>query len=79
VRATRGATGGLRLAREAADVTLLEIVEAIQGRMTIAVCTNDPAWCARTGRCSTHGVWEQADTLVRDLLASKTLAGLATR
>jgi Rrf2 family protein len=79
VAATRGTAGGLCLARPAADITLLQIVEAIQGRMTIAVCTNEPAWCARSGRCSTHGVWEEADAAVRGLLARKTLAGLATR
>lgn len=79
VSATRGATGGLCLAQAPEDITLLQIVETMQGRMTIAVCTNDPEWCVRSGRCSTHGVWVEADAAVRGLLERKTLAGLATR
>jgi Rrf2 family protein len=77
VIATRGSAGGLCLARPADEITLLDIVESMQGRLSVAVCANDPAWCARSGGCGTHGVWKQADELVRGLLGSKTLAGLA--
>jgi Rrf2 family protein len=76
VRVTRGASGGMCLARPATEITVLDVVESIQGRLSISVCANDPGWCARSGGCGTHGVWLKADQLVRDLLASRTLAGL---
>jgi Rrf2 family protein len=76
VTVTRGASGGMCLARPAAEITLLDVVESIQGQLSISVCANDPEWCARSGGCATHGVWLQADKLVRDLLAGRTLAGL---
>jgi Rrf2 family protein len=75
ITVTRGVAGGMCLARPATEITLLEVVESIQGRLSISVCANDPEWCAQSGKCATHGVWLQADKLVRDLLASRTLAG----
>jgi len=76
VSATRGAAGGLCLARPASGITLLEVVEATQGPPSIAVCVNHPEWCDRSGSCAVHSVWQEADALVRDHLGSRTLAGL---
>lgn len=79
VQATRGVRGGLCLARPASAVTLLEVVEATQGTPSIAVCSNNPEWCVRSGSCAVHSVWQEADALVRDHLASRTLEGLISK
>lgn len=78
VESVRGAAGGLVLARPAAQVTLLDIVEAIEGRVSLNVCTADPAWCARMGSCPVHPVWKGANAVLREYLGSKTLEGLAS-
>jgi Rrf2 family protein len=78
VSAVRGVAGGLCLARPTADITLLQIIEATQGDLSISVCANDPAWCERSGACRAHQVWRGADALLNEYLGSKTLAGLVS-
>jgi Rrf2 family protein len=72
----RGAAGGLTLARPAAKITLLDIITATQGSVSVAVCANDPSWCKRSGGCSVHRVWCGADEMLRRYFETKTLAGL---
>jgi len=57
IRATRGARGGITLARPAADISLLEIVEAIDGPMAINECTSDPSLCPLGNDCAVREVW----------------------
>ncbi len=72
----RGVTGGLVLAKVPEDISLLDIVDAMQGGVSVAVCTSDQQWCTRMGGCSVHSVWRGADDLLREYLGSKSLRGL---
>jgi Rrf2 family protein len=72
----RGAAGGITLAKPAGDISLLDIVQAIQGPVSCAICVADAAWCKRMGGCSVHRVWRHVDELVSDYLGSQSLAGL---
>ena len=76
VESRRGAHGGIFLARPAEMISLLEVVEAMQGAPSCSVCTSDPGWCKRVGGCAVHGVWSEADKLVSDYLGTRSLAGL---
>jgi Rrf2 family protein len=76
VESTRGATGGFVLSRDPEGLSVLEVVEAMQGPVSCAVCTSDPGWCQRMGGCTVHRVWSEADELVREHLGKKSLAGL---
>lgn len=75
----RGVHGGLVMTRQPSDVTLLDIIEAIEGPLALNVCTSDPTWCSRMGGCSVHQVWKGADDLLRNYLGSKSLEGLVNR
>jgi Rrf2 family protein len=57
LRATRGARGGVTLARPADEISLLEIVEAIDGPMTVNECTHDPDLCPLGSTCAVRDVW----------------------
>ena len=72
LRAVRGARGGVTLARLPQDISLLEIVEAIDGPVTLNNCTIDPAQCPMGDDCTVRDVWcdAQAD-LVRRLASTK--------
>jgi Rrf2 family protein len=78
VRSRRGATGGISLARPAAEISLLDVIQAVQGPIATSMCTTDPGWCARMGGCSVHSVWREADRLESELFASKDLASLVS-
>lgn len=79
VETTRGVAGGMCLTRDAEKITLLQIVEATQGAPSVAVCANNPEWCGRSGSCTVHAAWREADALLVDYLGGKTLAGLIGR
>ena len=53
----RGVKGGVLLARQAEQITLLDVVEAIDGPILMNRCTRRPGECARDGFCVVHPVW----------------------
>ena len=46
IHTSRGARGGVSLARKVDDVSLLDVVEAIDGPITLNECTQDPDACS---------------------------------
>jgi Rrf2 family protein len=79
----KGARGGYRLARPAAEITLLEVVEAIDGEESAFRCSEirrrgPLAMPAReyTKACGIHRVFTQADEAWRAELAGTTVADL---
>lgn len=89
VIAREGIGGGFALARPATDITVLDVVEAIDGRKALFECKGiraqcalfgdtTPAW-ATEGVCSIHAVMLEAERRTRDTLATHTLASVAQR
>jgi Rrf2 family protein len=62
-----GRSGGYRLARAASDVSLLEIVEAVEGDSRRRVCVLRGGPCSISGVCDVHGMFvaAQDDVLTR--------------
>jgi Rrf2 family protein len=80
VRSVRGARGGFTLDRNPARVTVLEVVEALEGPLTSTVCDGDrAASCGKTGSCAASVVWTTATDAVRDVFEQTTLDQLATQ
>lgn len=78
VTAVRGARGGFTLARDASDITVLEVVEALDGPLTSAVCDADLAGgCDKAAGCAASGVWGRATDALREVFATTTLSDLA--
>jgi Rrf2 family protein len=72
LRATRGAHGGVMLARPANDISLLEVVEAIDGPILLNECVIDPGLCPLGDTCAIQSVWCDAQAgLVRRLSQAK--------
>jgi len=72
VRATRGARGGVALARSADLISLLDIVEAIDGPVALNECVTDPSNCPLGDTCSVRPVWCETQTeLVAKLSQTK--------
>ncbi|MBI1245953.1 MAG: Rrf2 family transcriptional regulator [Alphaproteobacteria bacterium] len=84
VEGTLGPSGGYRLAREAAGITFLDIVEAVEGKSSSFVCTeirkNNPCrtpGMRKNGPCAIARVMWDADRAWRERLAAVSLADLA--
>jgi Rrf2 family protein len=68
---SRGARGGVTLAREPKDITLLEVVEAIDGPIQLNECVGNDGGCHFDGDCPIKPVWCDAqDELVKRLGAT---------
>lgn len=76
VEIIQGSKGGLRLARDAKDVSLLDVVEAITGEIFLNDCVSDPNSCRNQPTCSVHRVWSKARMQLRETLGLATFAGL---
>jgi Rrf2 family transcriptional regulator, cysteine metabolism repressor len=76
VEAQRGAHGGYRLAKPIGEIDALEVVELLEGSLAPVSCIEDDDACARTGNCSTEGLWRRVDRAVREVLGATTLADL---
>jgi len=60
IQTSRGAHGGVKLARQPHEVSLLDVVEAIDGPITLNECTQDPSVCAFGDNCPLREVWCEA-------------------
>ena len=76
IKTVRGARGGLVLNCDPAEVTLLEVLEAIQGPVSISLCSVDPEYCEKQEGCAYNKVWQGADRLLNGYFASITLKDL---
>ena len=73
----RGSDGGISLARPPADITLLQLVEALEGPLSLNTCTVEPEICPLTAVCSVHDAWVYARDVVRTALAAVDFATLS--
>ncbi|MBQ8940794.1 MAG: Rrf2 family transcriptional regulator [Firmicutes bacterium] len=79
VKSTRGAQGGYVLAKSAADITVGEILRALEGPLDIVECDKGTASCgsASCKNCVTKNVWEKLSESVNETADSITLEMLA--
>ena len=68
IHTARGARGGVTLAREPKEISLLDVVEAIDGPIMLNECIGDPSICSFGDNCPIHEVWcETQAEMVRKL------------
>ncbi len=77
VQAFRGAAGGYRLARPAAGISLVEIVEAMEGPLAITECSTHDGHCGIEQSCGARANWRRINDIVADSLRRITLADMA--
>jgi Rrf2 family protein len=68
VRSFRGVKGGFRLTRRPKDITLLDVIEAIEGAISMNKCVVDQRFCELHETCTVHPVWVGIRTSVEELL-----------
>jgi FeS assembly SUF system regulator len=78
VTATRGASGGYRLARGANAISVAEVVAAIDGDIGLTQCSVHVDECARTTYCPTRPHWAAINRAVGQALAAVSLDAMIT-
>ena len=76
VRSLRGSGGGFLLARQPSEITVLEIIEAIEGKIALQRCLKEVPTCDHMGGCALCGIFEQAQDRVKEVFTQTTLADL---
>lgn len=73
----RGISGGIRLARPAAEISLLDVVEAMEGSVRLNQCVDNAQACPLAVNCPVHCVWNSLNQRLRQNLASVRFHALA--
>ena len=76
---TRGRGGGLRFARHQGEITLLDVVAAIEGPHAYEDCLFGLGACGRGSPCSLHSFWGPVREQVMGFLRQTTIAALAEK
>ncbi len=76
VQALRGAKGGFILRQAPNKITLLNVIESLQGDLSPAECLITPSVCDRVEKCVTRPVWKKMKAAQEDVLKSVTIQDL---
>jgi Rrf2 family protein len=79
LRSTRGAKGGIWLARSPGEVKLSEVIQLLEGSILPVECINDPDICPHSTDCVTRQIWEEMGKAMNGVLESTTLQDLVER
>ncbi len=77
VRSRSGPAGGYLLARDPADITILEVVETLEGPLETSECALRGGPCHWEDVCAMHWVWSSARSALSESLRAATLARVA--
>jgi len=73
VKTKRGVGGGISLACSPAQITLLEVVEAVEGKNWLSDCLLGLGECTDLATCPTHDLWQRVSREIKDELRTTTL------
>jgi len=79
IRSTRGALGGYVLAKEPGEISLRDILQALEGSWSLVDCLDDDKLCDRAKGCVTYEIWHDIHTAIHKILDSTTLADMINR
>lgn len=78
IHTSRGARGGVSLARTPGEVSILEVVEAIDGPITLNECTEEPSACPFGEECPLRSLWCDTQAELVDRLRKTTFANFVS-
>ena len=77
VMSRRGVKGGFKLAKKATDISLLDVVETMEGTVAMNLCAVDKKACSLSSSCCVHPVWveirKDAERRLRNMTFTKLL------
>ena len=77
VRSRRGPRGGYVLGRSADQMTFRDVIEAVEGPISLNVCVGEHPDCFLLGACGMNRVWAEGQRRVMDLFENTTIASVS--
>ena len=75
----KGAHGGYTLAGPADEITLRQVIEAVEGPYMLSRCQQDDYSCTHDTCCRFHEIYDEISAIVRDKLDSYTFGSMSCR
>ena len=76
IKSKRGSLGGYTLARPADAISFYEVIEAIEGPISVNACLDEALGCDQLPRCTMLGVWNEVQRGIIEVLSRTTIAAL---
>lgn len=76
VTSTRGANGGYELSRSPAAISAADVIDALEGPVSITECSSIDSLCEHEGVCSVGGSWQRINVAIRRALDDISLSDL---
>ena len=78
VRARRGPGGGYQLGRPADSISFRDVIEAVEGPITLNLCVEGGTSCSLQPACRMFRVWEEGQRVLIDVFSRTTLSEVAS-
>ena len=72
----RGAHGGYILSRPASEIKLIDIIEPLEGELSLVECVKKPDTCSKSSECTTREIWNDMSSLLFNFFGKYTLEDL---
>lgn len=76
LRSTRGAGGGITLARSPEEIKMSEVMQLLEGSIAPVDCVNNKTICERSDTCAARDIWCDLQNAINGVLESTTLQDL---
>lgn len=76
IKSKRGSAGGYMLGRPAEAISFCDVIEAIEGPISVNACLDHELGCDQIPRCTMIGVWAEVQRGVTEVLSRTTIAAL---
>jgi Rrf2 family protein len=76
IKSKRGSCGGYTLARRPDAISFCDVIEALEGPITVNACMDHALGCDQIPRCAMIGVWSEVQRGVMEVLSRTTMADL---
>ena len=73
----RGASGGYRVNRQAGEISVAEVIEAIEGPVAMTECSEEEGLCSQEASCELRGNWQRISLAVSRALKEVSLAEMS--
>jgi Rrf2 family protein len=76
IKSIKGRNGGYLLSKQPSEISVNDIFQAVQGRLTIVDCLVFSDVCSKNAKCKTKAFWEKLNGRIENTLKSTTLLDL---
>jgi Rrf2 family protein len=79
IKSIRGSKGGYTLAKPPSEICLNDLVEILEGPISLIECLNDPKACQKVASCVTRDIWKEVSEAIHGIFQSITLEDMVDR